>query len=160
VTDGDLPSEAGQPTPERVADLVRSLATVMRQSGVTEMDLNLGAVEIRLRRPYGGDAIELVLPGSKDAAAMVAEKSTSHLLTAPMVGTFYSSPTSSAPPFVAVGDHVSAGQTVGIIEAMKIMNEIAADRSGVVEEFLAGNAQPVEYGSPLIRLIVDREDRY
>lgn len=160
MADADLPAETSQPAPERVADLVRALATVMRQSGVTELDLNLGSVEIRLRRPHGGEAFETALPTINGPAAVIDEKNTSHLLTAPMVGTFYSSPTPSAPPFVSVGDQVSAGQTIGIIEAMKIMNEIAADRSGVVEEFLVGNAQPVEYGSPLIRLAVDREDRY
>jgi acetyl-CoA carboxylase biotin carboxyl carrier protein len=160
VADADLPSETGQPTPERVADLVRSLATVMRQSGVTELDLNLGSVEIRLRRPDSREVLETALLASNEQIAVVDEKHTTHFLTAPMVGTFYNSPTPSAPPFVAVGDHVSAGQTVGIIEAMKIMNEIAADRSGVVDAFLIGNAQPVEYGSPLIRLTVDREDRY
>ena len=69
-----------------------------------------------------------------------------------MVGTFYTSPTPSSPAFVAVGDYIVAGQTIGIIEAMKIMNEITTDRSGVVIEFLTDNAQPVEYGSPLIRV--------
>ena len=73
-----------------------------------------------------------------------------------MVGTFYTSPTPSAPAFVGVGDFVVAGQTIGIIEAMKIMNEITADRSGVVVEFLIDNAQPVEYGSPLIRVTDSR----
>jgi acetyl-CoA carboxylase biotin carboxyl carrier protein len=69
-----------------------------------------------------------------------------------MVGTFYTSPTPSAPPIVTVGDYVVAGQTIGIIEAMKIMNEITTDRAGVVMEFLVDNAQPVEYGSPLLRV--------
>jgi acetyl-CoA carboxylase biotin carboxyl carrier protein len=69
-----------------------------------------------------------------------------------MVGTFYTSPTPSSPPFVSVGDFVVAGQTIGIIEAMKIMNEITTDRSGVVMEFLIENGQPVEYGSPLLRV--------
>jgi acetyl-CoA carboxylase biotin carboxyl carrier protein len=78
-----------------------------------------------------------------------------HIVTSPMVGTFYAAQTPSAPPFVAEGDRVVAGQTIGIIEAMKIMNEVAADRSGIVMEFLADDSQPVEYGSPLLRLAAD-----
>ena len=81
------------------------------------------------------------------------------LITAPMIGTFYAGATPGAQPFVAEGDHVYVGQTIGIIEAMKIMNEIAADRAGVVEAILVGNGQPVEYGSPLMRLGAGRSDR-
>jgi acetyl-CoA carboxylase biotin carboxyl carrier protein len=160
VADAELFAEVGEPSPERVAELVRSLATVMQQSDVTELDLNLGSVAIRLRRPHGREAIASPIHTSNDFAEIIAEKNTGHVLTSPMVGTFYASPTPSAPAFVAVGEHIVAGQTIGIIEAMKIMNEISADRSGVVEEFLVANAQPVEYGSPLIRLAADREDRY
>jgi acetyl-CoA carboxylase biotin carboxyl carrier protein len=81
------------------------------------------------------------------------------LITAPMIGTFYAAATPGAQPFVVEGDEVYVGQTIGIIEAMKIMNEIAADRAGVVEAILVGNGQPVEYGSPLMRLGVGRSDR-
>jgi len=69
-----------------------------------------------------------------------------------MIGTFYTSATPGAPPFVTEGDEVYVGQTIGIIEAMKIMNEIAAEGTGLVEAVLVGNGQPVEYGSPLMRL--------
>ncbi|HUG17233.1 MAG TPA: biotin/lipoyl-containing protein [Thermomicrobiales bacterium] len=69
-----------------------------------------------------------------------------------MIGTFYSSPAPGEPPFVVAGDHIEEGQTIGIIEAMKIMNEIASDRAGTVVELVATNAQPVEFGSPLVRL--------
>jgi acetyl-CoA carboxylase biotin carboxyl carrier protein len=81
------------------------------------------------------------------------------LITAPMIGTFYAAATPGAQPFVAEGDEVYVGQTIGIIEAMKIMNEISADRAGVVEAILVGNGQPVEYGSPLMRLAAGRSDR-
>ena len=76
-----------------------------------------------------------------------------------MIGTFYASPTPGAPSFVHVGDRVEVGQTIGIIEAMKIMNEIAADRSGVVAAILADNGQPVEFGSALITMSLGRGDR-
>jgi acetyl-CoA carboxylase biotin carboxyl carrier protein len=69
-----------------------------------------------------------------------------------MIGTYYSAPSPGEDPFVQIGDEVEIGQVIGIIEAMKIMNEITADSAGVVAEILVENAQAVEYGSPLIRL--------
>ena len=75
-----------------------------------------------------------------------------HVVTSPMIGTFYSASAPGEPAYVQVGDEVETGQVVGIIEAMKIMNEITADKSGVVVEILANNAEAVEYGSPLIRI--------
>lgn len=138
------------PSPERVADLVRALAGVMQQDSVTELDLELGALSLRMRRSVSAPAqANLPVVTGTEAARPDAP---GHVVSAPMVGTFYISPTPSAPPFVSVGDFVVAGQTIGIIEAMKIMNEITADRSGVVVEFLVENAQPVEYGSPLLRV--------
>lgn len=138
------------PSPERVADLVRALAEVMQQDSVTELDLELGTLTLRLRRavegPAHSNAQVAADPGAESPPAP------GHVVSAPMVGTFYTSPTPSSPAFVAVGDYIVAGQTIGIIEAMKIMNEITTDRSGVVMEFLTDNAQPVEYGSPLIRV--------
>jgi acetyl-CoA carboxylase biotin carboxyl carrier protein len=144
--------------PERVADLVQSLAAVMRQSSITELDLDLGDVSLRLRRPtsdHDGGEMRLenqsLTPTEPDPPEV--------LITAPMIGTFYAAATPGAQPFVAEGDEIYIGQTIGIIEAMKIMNEIAADQAGVVEAILVGNGQPVEYGSPLMRLAVGRSDR-
>ena len=85
------------------------------------------------------------------AAPMLGERE--HLLTAPMVGTFYAAPSPKDPPFVVEGDVVEAGQTIGIIEAMKIMNEIEAEVAGRVQRILVRDAQGVEYGQPLM---VDR----
>ena len=108
------------------------------------------------------DVLTMLLPWPEDgsrADGPVAVDATEtmqvpigHLITAPMVGTFYQSPSPSDPPLVQVGDRVEAGQLVGIIEALKIMNEITSDRSGTVLEVIAANATAVEYGSPLIRL--------
>src|SRR5690606_31549969 len=75
-----------------------------------------------------------------------------HIVSSPMIGTFYSASAPGEPPFVQIGDEVDAGQVIGIIEAMKIMNEITSDRSGVVVEVLVENAEAVEYGSPLVRI--------
>ena len=142
-----------------IAELVGSLATVMQQSAVTELDVDLGAVTIRLRRPVApgdGLATPATAPASRGAPE---EQIITHIIAAPMIGTFYASPSPGAPPFVRVGDRVEVGQTIGIIEAMKIMNEIAADRGGVVEAILADNGQPVEYGSALIAMSLGRGDR-
>jgi acetyl-CoA carboxylase biotin carboxyl carrier protein len=144
--------------PKQVADLVQSLATVMRQSSITELDLDLGDVSLRLRRPTPDrDGGEVRLEHQQPASSETDPPEI--LITAPMIGTFYAAATPGAQPFVAEGDDVYVGQTIGIIEAMKIMNEIAADRAGVVEAILVGNGQPVEYGSPLMRLGVGRSDR-
>jgi acetyl-CoA carboxylase biotin carboxyl carrier protein len=143
-----------------IADLVGSLATVMQQAAVTELDVDLGGVTIRLRRP-AMTADEQPLPATMSASSLLAEEPgpAQHVIAAPMIGTFYSAPTPGAPPFVRVGDRVEVGQTIGIIEAMKIMNEIAADRGGVVETILVDNGQPVEYGSALITMSIGRGDR-
>jgi acetyl-CoA carboxylase biotin carboxyl carrier protein len=149
-----LRDDGDQPTLDEVTDAVRSLVDVMRGNGLTELDVTAGSVSIRLRTPKGGSGSKTTAPSGDDArltAARIAEHE-GHVVTAPMIGTFYASPSPGEPPFVRVGDHVQAGQTIGIIEAMKIMNEIVADRPGAVVEVFVANAQAVEYGSPLLRL--------
>ena len=108
---------------------MQSLAAVMRQSSITELDLDLGDVSVRLRRPTSNhDGGELRL--ENQSLAPTEPDPPEVLITAPMIGTFYAAATPGAQPFVAEGDEVYVGQTIGIIEAMKIMNEIAADRAG------------------------------
>ena len=85
------------------------------------------------------------------AAARAATAAEGHVVKCPMVGTFYRSATPGAKPFVEVGDTVQEGDTLCIIEAMKLMNEIEADKSGVIKAILAENGQPVEFGQPLVR---------
>jgi acetyl-CoA carboxylase biotin carboxyl carrier protein len=82
-------------------------------------------------------------------AVPVAAAPQGHVVTSPMVGTFYRAPSPGADPFVQVGDTVKEGQTICIIEAMKLLNEIESDKSGVVKEILVENGQAVEYGQPL-----------
>jgi acetyl-CoA carboxylase biotin carboxyl carrier protein len=161
--DARQPLEAVLLTPG-VVDAVRALVEIMDKGGLSELDLVHGDLAVRLRSG-GGQA---VIPAEAVAAApahQAAEdsalpivsvvpsvESSDYVVTSPMVGTFYSAPSPGTPPFVQVGDHVEAGQTVGIVEAMKIMNEIAAERSGVVTAILVENGQAVEYGSSLFRL--------
>ena len=139
--------------------MVRTLAAVMHESLVTELDLAFGALSVRLRRPAEADQIETgPLPvAARPSAPVTAERE--HVITAPMIGTYYAAPTPGSSPFIAEGDEVAAGQTIGIIEAMKIMNEIVADRGGIVTAVLVTNGEPVEYGTPLARLAPRRADR-
>jgi acetyl-CoA carboxylase biotin carboxyl carrier protein len=140
------------PAPGDVEQLVRALIAMMRDGGMSELDLTFGDVTVRLR---GSGQQALMASPSPQTAPMTGEPSPAaadYAIAAPMIGTFYASPSPGASPFVEVGDTIAAGQVIGIIEAMKIMNEIPADRGGVVTEIVAANGQPVEYGSALIRI--------
>ena len=146
----------------QLAALVHAFIGMMHAGGIARMDVEHGGLRLSLRahdasggatgpvqvvtRPDGGVQV------SVDGAGSQPEGPDQHVIRAPMIGTFYVASAPNDPPFVQPGDVVEEGQTIGIIEAMKIMNEIAADRSGTVVEVLAQNAQTVEYGSPLIRL--------
>lgn len=149
---GDEPKTDGQSTRD-IAELVRSVANVMHQADVSELDLDVGDMKLRLRRPLVNATIARETTTGIESSSVLAPRD-EQFITAPMIGTFYASPSPGTPPFVVVGDPVQMGQPVGIIEAMKIMNEISADRSGVVEAVLVENGQPVEYGTPLLRLAV------
>ncbi len=132
---------------------VRELIALMGRGGISELDLSTSQMTIRLRRG-NGSGVEVPISSADNSLSVrhVDVEPIGHLVTAPMIGTFYSCPSPGEAPFVQVGDEVEVGQVIGIIEAMKIMNEIISDRAGVVAEVLIGNVQPVEYGSPLLRL--------
>lgn len=134
---------------DNVIGTVRDLINMMGSGGITELDLSTGDITIRLRGNHGG---QLAVSPAATPSAATSVQPVGHHVTAPMIGTYYSAPSPGEAPFVHVGDDVEVGQVVGIIEAMKIMNEIVSDRAGVVLEVLVENAEPVEYGSPLIRL--------
>ncbi len=140
-----------------MVNAVHSLINLMGSGGIRELDLSFGDVSIRLRGQgqTPGAASVAVLPSSGTSSAVVEPQIASSLITAPMIGTFYSSPSPADPPFVAVGERIEAGQVVGIIEAMKIMNEIVADRAGIITEILVTNGEAVEYGSPLFRVSLE-----
>ena len=148
----DQPRNADSSTLAEAADAVRKLAAVLEDHHLAQIEVTLGKLQIRLKAGKIAEQIVAVpaagaVPSAADAAADLG-----HLVTAPMIGTFYASPSPGEPPFVEVGDSIETGQVIGIIEAMKIMNEITADRTGTVSEIFVTNGQPVEYGSPLIRL--------
>jgi len=139
---------------DQLIGTVRELISLMGKGGITELDLSTGEVSVRLR----GGAVSSGAPQQSPTPSSLSEDQAGpdapegNFVNAPMIGTYYSAPSPGDAPFVQVGDEVEVGQAIGIIEAMKIMNEIIADRAGVVLEVLVENAQPVEYGSPLLRL--------
>lgn len=134
------------------ADLIRQLAELLRETGLAELELSSGEQRLRVRLPEIGTAA--VIAAAPAAAAVgasgAAEALPAGTVTSPMVGTAYVSGEPGAPPFVAVGDRVSAGQTLLIVEAMKVMNQIPAPRAGVVTRILVRDRQPVEFGEPLL----------
>ncbi len=136
---------------------LKKLIDLVQESGIVELEITEG--EERVRIVKGGEAPREALyavpapapqPAALPPAAPPAEEAAGHVVKSPMVGTFYRSATPGGAPFVQVGDNVEKGQTICIIEAMKLMNEIEADQAGVVKAILAENGQPVEYGEPLV----------
>lgn len=149
----ELARPAEQVTLESTADTVRKLAEVLSEHGLAKIEVSFSGLHIRLSA--GKPAAVVAAPVAAVAPAPAAEpvEVPGHIVAAPMIGTYYSAPSPGEPPFVEIGDSVDVGQTIGIIEAMKIMNEITSDRAGVVAEIFARNSEAVEYGSPLIRII-------
>ena len=146
---------------------VKKLIELLEESGIAELEINEGEESVRISRFSSVAAPSQVsyapapaAPAPAPVAAAPAgepaeeeEMPSGHVVVSPMVGTFYSAPSPGSKPFVNVGDSVSEGDTVCIVEAMKILNQIEADASGIVKAILVDNAQPVEYGQPL--MIID-----
>jgi acetyl-CoA carboxylase biotin carboxyl carrier protein len=152
--------------PEDFDDL-KQLVEFLKQNQVAEFDLDRGNVKIRLKfEPPAAPAVTPVLaalapiasvPAAAPYVAPAAPASPAvddslHLIKSLMVGTFYSSPSPGAAPFVSPGDRVQKGQVVCVIEAMKLMNEIEADADGEIVKCLVTNGQPIEFGQPLFSL--------
>jgi acetyl-CoA carboxylase biotin carboxyl carrier protein len=143
---------------------LKKLIDLVEESGISELEITEGEEKVKIVKSGGGvpataqvsTAHAVSIPTAAPAAAPGAPPATSaetqqegHVLKSPMVGTFYRSPSPDAKSFVELGQTVKEGQTICIIEAMKLMNEIEADASGVVKAILVENGQPVEYGQPL-----------
>jgi acetyl-CoA carboxylase biotin carboxyl carrier protein len=145
---------------------LRELIQLMDRNQLAELEIEEEGFRVKLRKrgepkrewlAVGGGAFAApaapypaaAAAGGGDTAAPVAE---ANLVRAPMVGTFYRSPSPDTDPFVDVGDKIEEGQVLGIIEAMKVMNEVKADRAGTIEAVLAENGVSVEYGTPLFRV--------
>lgn len=140
---------------------VREYAKIMQEMDLTALEIKEEEKTLRLERTRASVAPVVVesagtkeVPAATPAAAAPVAKpiSSDECITSPMVGMFYVAPAENANPFVQVGDHVKAGDTVCIIEAMKLMNEIVADKDGVITEVLAANGTIVEFGQPLFSI--------
>lgn len=138
--------------------LVRELAELLAETGLSEIEVEDGTRKIRVARrtsPTAAASFQSVAAAplaAPSAAPMepAASPDIAGALTSPMVGTVYLASEPGTPNFVSVGDQVSEGQTLVIIEAMKVMNPIAAEKAGTVKAILIENAQPVEFGQPLV----------
>ena len=148
--------------------LVRSLADILNDTDLTEIEVERGDLKIRVARevtmaapvqyaPAPAQMAAAPAPVAATPAAMPSDPATivarsGEEVKSPMVGTAYLQASPEAPPFIAPGDKVKKGQTLLIVEAMKTMNPIQSPRDGVVKEVLVGDAQPVEFGEPLVLL--------
>ena len=141
---------------------VKKLIELLEESGVAEIEIHEGEESVRISRyspnaplavqaPTPPPAPAAVAPPIEPVAAQPAEVSVpeGHTVDSPMVGTFYRAPTPGVKAFVEVGQQVSEGDTLCIIEAMKMLNQIEADKSGIIAAILVDNAEPVEYGQAL-----------
>ena len=161
MTGQDLPDlgRSGQQPPEELQDLpdiVASIVDTMRRGRIGRLVVSKGDFHLELERastPIEAASVSRQdRQSDDDATESESDHGRHHTITSPMIGTYYSSPAPGEPPFVKVGDLVGQGDTIAIVEAMKIMNEISADRAGVVVDIVAINGETVEYGSPLIHL--------
>ena len=138
---------------------LKTLIDLVESSGIAELEIQEGEERVRISRAPRQSAHTLIahpppiaIPATPTAlapATPAAPVEEGHIVKSPMVGTFYRAASPGGAPFVEIGDTVAQGDTLCIVEAMKLMNEIEADASGVVKAILAENGQPVEFGQPL-----------
>jgi acetyl-CoA carboxylase biotin carboxyl carrier protein len=154
---------------------IEELLRFMAEHNLEEFEYSRGDLRIRLKKPGTTTVVaaaprppaEIIVPAAVPAPASRAAESVPEaetrggedlfLVKSPIVGTFYGSPSPGAEPFVKVGSHVEAGQTLCIVEAMKLMNEIESETTGEVLRIFAENGQPVEYGQPLFGIRPSRK---
>jgi acetyl-CoA carboxylase biotin carboxyl carrier protein len=145
---------------------IKKLIELLEESGIAEIEIKEGEEAVRISRmPAGATTVQSLPPPAPAAApaapapepaglaapegAAAKPKPSEHVITAPMVGTFYASPSPGAKAFVEIGNEVKVGQVLCIIEAMKMMNQIEADKAGRISAIMARNGDPVEFGQPL-----------
>ncbi|HXU56695.1 MAG TPA: acetyl-CoA carboxylase biotin carboxyl carrier protein [Casimicrobiaceae bacterium] len=137
---------------------LKTLIELVESSGIAELEIAEGEERVRITRALAPQAHHHALPPQHGSPLPMAhvpvpapvQEPEGHTIKSPMVGTFYRSASPGAKAFVDIGDSVQVGDPLCIIEAMKLMNEIEADRAGVVKAILAENGQAVEYGQPLV----------
>ncbi len=133
---------------------VKKLIELLEESGIAEIEIKEAEESVRITRVSPNAPVVPIqyAPAPIAAAEPSAQKSetiSGHQVTSPMVGTFYEAPSPEAAPFVEVGKHVKVGDILCIIEAMKMLNQIESDKSGIIKAMLVENGQPIEFGQPL-----------
>jgi acetyl-CoA carboxylase biotin carboxyl carrier protein len=139
---------------------IKKLIELVEESGINELEISEGEESVRISRgvlvaaaaPVAAAPAALAAPIAAPAAAIpepAAPVVSGHVVRSPMVGTFYASASPDSPAFAEIGQHVNAGDTLCIVEAMKMMNQIEADKSGVIKEILAQNEDAIEFDQPL-----------
>ncbi|WP_372872222.1 acetyl-CoA carboxylase biotin carboxyl carrier protein [Shewanella sp.] len=130
---------------------IKKLIELVQESGINELEVREGEESVRIIR-HGNLPAQVADASQTPAPIAVSSRSANHQghrVLSPMVGTFYRAPSPEARPFVEVGSEVAIGDTLAVIEAMKMMNQIAADKAGVVKAILVDNTSPVEFDQPL-----------
>ena len=134
---------------------IRTLIALMEESELVNLEISSDDEHISLTRHYDAPAPTMMAAPAAGAAPIAAEAKPAgkagSIETSPMVGVYYSAPSPNDPPFIKVGQKVQAGDTLGIIEAMKIMNPLEATQSGVIDEILVTNSEVVQFGQPIVR---------
>lgn len=138
---------------------IKKLIELLDESGISELEIREGEESVRISRNHpvapptvnytSAPAAPAAVPASDTMPAESELTVSGHTVTSPMVGTFYRAPSPSSPPFIDVGQKVEVGDTLCIIEAMKMLNQIEADVAGTIRSILAENGQPVEFGQAL-----------
>ena len=139
---------------------LKTLIDLVAESGIAELEITEGDGKVRIvkfsepaqpvvQAPVQEQVVPVAAAAAPAAAPVAPAAPAGHVVKAPMVGTFYRAPNPGAAPFVEVGQSVKEGDALCIIEAMKLLNEIEADKAGVIKEILVENGEPVEYGQPL-----------
>ncbi len=132
---------------------LKTLIDLVSESNISELEITEAEGKVRIVKAAPAAPMMVPAPAAAPTAPITAPTQIErHVIKSPMVGTFYRAPSPGAKPFVEVGQAVKEGEPVCIIEAMKILNEIEADRAGVIKEILVENGQAVEYGQPLFVL--------
>ena len=145
---------------------VKKLIELLEESNINEIEIKEGEESVRISRgssvvaaPVAAPMVAQAAPAPVAAAPVQAEATSDapitsgHVVKSPMVGTFYSAPSPSSPKFVEVGQTVKVGDVLCIVEAMKMMNQIEADKSGVIEAILVEDGQPVEFDQPMFTIV-------
>lgn len=146
-----LPSERCDPMKETD---IRQYAELMKELGLTGLEITEENSKVRLERSAPASAGQTVysVPAPADEIPAAAERKDYVTVKSPIVGVFYAAPAENADPYVSIGDSVTKGQTLCIVEAMKLLNEILAEEDGVISEVCVANGQVVEYGTELFRI--------